>query len=140
MAAAAQAQPTATATDTATDPVQRWLARRGAGAPGREKISTPAPSLPAAYSKAPATPLEAQRARHAPPDEPAINPRRCQPRQLPALLRSPHRTPASSVHRSTPCAMASPPAPLPTEDPEAYQRHLQQFLDEYAPADLETFA
>jgi hypothetical protein len=36
--------------------------------------------------------------------------------------------------------MASPPAPLPTEDPEAYQRHLQQFLDEYAPADLETFA
>ncbi len=25
-------------------------------------------------------------------------------------------------------------AVLPTEDPEAYQRHLQQFLDEYAPA------
>ena len=24
-------------------------------------------------------------------------------------------------------------AVLPTEDPEAYQRHLQQFLDEYAP-------
>jgi type VI protein secretion system component VasA len=23
---------------------------------------------------------------------------------------------------------------LPTEDPEAYQRHIQQFLDEYAPA------
>ena len=25
-------------------------------------------------------------------------------------------------------------AVLPTEDPEAYQRHVQQFLDEYAPA------
>src|SRR5271169_1004364 len=25
-------------------------------------------------------------------------------------------------------------AVLPTEDPEAYQRHIQQFLDEYAPA------
>ena len=25
-------------------------------------------------------------------------------------------------------------AVLPTEDPEAYQRHIQQFLDEHAPA------
>src|SRR5271170_3609162 len=25
-------------------------------------------------------------------------------------------------------------AVLPTEDPEAYQRHIQQFLDDYAPA------
>ncbi len=44
--------------------------------------------------------------------------------------------PASNGHRLTLCATVSLPEPLslPTEDPEAYQRHVQQFLDEYAPA------
>ena len=62
--------------------------------------------------------------------------RRHQPRQLPALHRSSHRIRASSVRRSTPLrhGLTARTAVLPTEDPEAYQRHIQQFLDEYKPA------
>jgi hypothetical protein len=64
MSAAAQGQ----TAPTATDPVQRWLARRSAGAPPSKELISPTPSLPATYSKAPANSAEAQRARRAPLD------------------------------------------------------------------------
>ncbi len=112
MAAVAQTQ----TTPTATDPVERWLARRGAcPQPDVEKMGSPAPSLPA-------TPSEGRRA--------AIN-----------RANSAHSTgprTESGKQRSSQNALShgltARTAVLPTEDPETYQRHIQQFLDEYAPA------
>ena len=65
MEAAAQAQTTL----TATDPVQRWLARRSAGAPPSKNSSPPTSSLRANSA-------EAQRARRAPQKRPGTVPRR----------------------------------------------------------------
>ena len=65
METAAQAQTTV----TATDPVQRWLARRSAGAPPSKKLSPPTPSLRANSA-------EAQRARRAPQNRPGTVSRR----------------------------------------------------------------
>jgi hypothetical protein len=86
MEAAAQAQTTL----TATEPVQRGLAPRSAGAPPSKKLSPPTPSLRATYS-------DARRA--------AIN-----------RANSAHSTGARTEtgkqrSSSTPSAMASPPAP-----------------------------
>ena len=39
-----------------------------------------------------------------------------------------------SSHNALRHGLTARTAVLPTEDPEAYQRHIQQFLDEYAPA------
>jgi hypothetical protein len=146
MAAAAQAQ----TTPTATDPVQRWLARRGAGAQlDAEKIGSPASSLPATYSKATATDLKAQRVRRAPPNEPGTCPGRTpfcatsseNGRAAINRANSAHSTgprTESGKQRSSLNALnhglTARTAVLPTEDPDTYQRHIQQFLDEYAPA------
>lgn len=85
MAAAAQAQPT----PTATDPVQRYLERRDAINRANSAHST--------------------------------GPRTEQGKQRSSLNALSHGLTART-------------AVLPTEDPDAYQRHIQQFLDEYAPA------
>jgi len=123
MATATQAP----ATPTATDPVQRWLARRGAcPQPDEENmIGSPAPSLPANSSKARATSSVAQSVRRA-----AIN-----------RANSAHSTgprTESGKQRSSQNALShgltARTAVLPSEDPEAYQRHIKQFLDEYAPS------
>jgi hypothetical protein len=145
MAAAAQAQ----TTPTATDPVQRWLANRGTGAPGGEKVSPPAPSLPATYSKTPASDPEAQRARRAPQNSPATGSRRA-----PFCASSSENgraaiNRANSAHSTGPRTelgkqrsslnalrhgLTARTAVLPSEDPGTYLRHIRQFLDEYAPA------
>jgi hypothetical protein len=138
MEVAAQAQTTL----TATDPVQRWLARRSAGAAPNKKLSPPTPSLPANSA-------EAQRARRAPQKRPGTVPRRTpfcantiEPRRA-AINRanSAHSTgprTESGKQRSSQNALShgltARTAVLPTEDPDTYQRHIQQFLDEYAPA------
>jgi hypothetical protein len=165
MASAAQAQPT----PTTTDPVQRWLARRGA-CPQLDptKIGSPAPSLSATDSKAHRPPSAAPNQRGtsaelaAPEASPlcasfleahpiTINP-------TPAPIPNPqsptpeHRTRANRANARLSTGPRTGPgkqrsslnalrhgltaqtAVLPNEDPEAYQRHIQQFLDEYAPA------
>ena len=129
MATTAQAQPTS----AETDPVQRWLARRDAcPQPGVHQLNP-----------------EAQRVRRAPPDEPRTDPRRTpfcanskeSRRAATNRANSLHSTgprTASGKQRSSQNALAhgltARTAVLPTEDPEAYQRHIQQFLDEYKPA------
>jgi hypothetical protein len=85
MATAAQAQ----TTPTATDPVERWLARRAAANRANSQHST--------------------------------GPRTVAGKQRSSLNALSHGLTART-------------AVLPTEDPEAYQRHIQQFLDEYLPA------
>jgi hypothetical protein len=113
MATAAQAPPTT----AATDPVQRWLARRSACPQhDAEKVGSPAPSLPATDSKARAHRAATNRANSGHSTGPRTE---------------------SGKHRSSLNALGhgltARNAVLPTEDPEAYQRHIQQFLDEYAP-------
>jgi hypothetical protein len=85
MAAAAEAQ----TTPTATDPVERWLARRAATNRANSARST------------------GQRTES-----------------------GKQRSSRNSLRHG----LTARTAVLPTEDPEAYQRHIQQFLDEYAPA------
>jgi len=146
MATAAQAQPI----PTTTDPVQRWLARRGVCPQlDAEKIGSPAPSLPATYSKAPATDPEAQRVRRAPQNEPETSPRRPPLCANPIEGRRAATNRANSLHSTGPRTepgkqrsslnalrhgLTAHTAVLPNENPETYQRHIQQFLDEYAPA------
>ena len=105
MATTAQA-PTPTTTD---DPVLRWLARRSS-CPQPEPI--PNPQSP--------TPEHRTRANRAN-----------------ARLSTGPRT-ESGKQRSSQNALShgltARTAVLPTEDPEAHQRHVQQFLDEYQPA------
>jgi hypothetical protein len=148
MATAAQAQ----ATPTTTDPVQRWLARRGAGAPPDKKMSSPAPSLPATYSKATANSSGAHRPPSAAPNESGTSAEVAAPEASP-LCASPKTRAATnranSLHSTGPRTepgkqrssrnalrhgLTAQTAVLPTENPETYQRHIQQFLDEYAPA------
>jgi hypothetical protein len=85
MATAAQAQ----TIPTATDPVERWLARRDAVNRANSQQSTG-------------------------------------PRTEPGKQRSSLNALRHGLTART--------AVLPTEDPEAHQRHVQQFIDEYAPA------
>jgi len=130
MATAAQAQ----ATPTTTDPVQRWLARRGAcPQPDAKRTGSSAPSLPATYSKAPANSSKAQRARRPSAAEDgraatnrANSQRSTGPRTEPGKQRSSLNALRHGLTART--------AILPTEDPESYQRHIQQFLDQYTPA------
>jgi hypothetical protein len=113
MATAAQAQ----ATPTTTDPVERWPAS------------------------------EAQRVRRAPQDQPETASRRTpfcatqEGREATNRANSQHSTGPRTKpgkQRSSLNALrhglTARTAVLPTEDPAAYQRHIQQFLDEYAPA------
>jgi hypothetical protein len=138
MATAAQDQ----ATPATTDPIENWLARRGACPQlDAEKIGSPAPSLRASSP-------EAQSVRRAPQDQPETASRRtpfcANPKEERAATNR-----ANSQHSTGPRTepgkqrsslnalrhgLTAQTAVLPSEDPEAYQRHIQQFLAEYAPA------
>ena len=111
MATAVQAP----ATPTTTDPVQRWLARRGADTRQGRNISSSAPSLRATDSDAQRAAINRANSLHS-----------TGPRTQPGKQRSSLNALRHGLTART--------AVLPTEDPAAYQRHIQQFLDEYAPA------
>lgn len=114
MATAAQAQ----ATPTATDPVHKWLARRGAcPQPDTAKVSSRAP-IPNPQSPT----LFSPRA--------AINRANSAHSTGPRTESGKHSSSLNALSHG----LTARTAVLPTEDPEAYQRHLQQFLDEYTPA------
>jgi len=72
-----------------------------------------------------------------PPPQPLIPEPRTRANRANALLSTGPRT-APGKQRSSLNALrhglTARTAVLPTEDPETYQRHIQQFLDEYAPA------
>jgi hypothetical protein len=119
MATAAQAP----AAPTTTDPVERWLARRSA-CPQHDAnqfdakmTGSPAPSLPATDSKAQRVRAATNRANSAH----STGPRTESGKQRSSLNALSHGLTART-------------AVLPTEDPDTYQRHVQQFLDEYKPA------
>jgi hypothetical protein len=112
MATAAQAPATPT-----PDPIQSWLARRGASA-----------QLHADQLDATPTP---------PPDPKPQNPRRAATNRANALHSTGPRTEPGKQRSSLNAlrhGLTARTAILPTEDSESYQRHIQQFLDEYAPA------
>ena len=117
MATAAQAP----ATPTTTDPVQSWLARRGAVAQldanqlDAKMTGSPAPSLRANSSEARRAAVNRANSAH------STGPRTESGKQRSSLNALSHGLTARTVV-------------LPTEDPDTYQRHIQQFLDEYAPA------
>jgi hypothetical protein len=105
-------------------------------------MGLPAPSLEATSS-------EAQRVRRAPPNEPGTCPRRAPFCATPTEARRAAINRANSTHSTGPRTesgkqrsslnalshgLTARTAVLPTEDPDTYQRHIQQFLDEYAPA------
>jgi hypothetical protein len=107
MATTAQAQ----ATPATTDPVDRWLARRAAT---NRASATPTPT-PQSLTPEPRTRANRANALHS-----------TGPRTEPGKQRS-----SLNALRH---GLTAQIAVLPNEDPEAYQRHIQQFLDEYAPA------
>jgi hypothetical protein len=96
----------ATATPTATDPVLRWLARRSA---------CPQPDT----EKTPANPPAAHRAA----TNRANSAHSTGPRTESGKRRSSQNALGHGLTART--------AVLPTEDPDTYQRHIQQFLDEH---------
>jgi len=106
MATAAQTQ----ATPTTTDPIENWLAQRAAT---NRASATPTPT-PQSLIPEPRTRANRANAKHS-----------TGPRTEPGKQRS-----SLNALRHGLTAQA---AVLPTEDPEAYQRHIQQFLDEYQP-------
>jgi hypothetical protein len=96
----------AEATPTTTDPVERWLARRASTTP----TPTPQPLIPETRTRA---------------------------NRANARLSTGPRTESGKLRSSLNAlrhGLTARTAVLPTEDPEAYQRHVQQFLGEYAPA------
>ena len=101
---------------TTTDPVLRWLARRSAAAPPSNTIrsSTPVPD-PQPLASDPRVRANRANATH------STGPRTPSGKQRSSLNAITHGLTART-------------ALLPTEDPATYQRHIQQFLDEYAPA------
>jgi hypothetical protein len=112
MATAAQAQPT----PTETDPVQNWLARRGAvGQLHAQTTSSPAPAKRALCANQKKAKTNRANSAH------STGPRTESGKQRSSLNALSHGLTART-------------ALLPTEDPEAYQRHIQQFVDEYQPA------
>jgi len=112
MATAVQAPTTPT-----TDPVQRWLARRGAcPQPDAAKTGSPAP-IPNPQSPTPLSPRAATNR--------ANSAHSTGPRTELGKQRSSQNALSHGLTART--------AVLPSEDPEAYQRHIQQFLDEYTP-------
>jgi hypothetical protein len=105
--------PQAPAIPTTTDPVLRWLARRAAVAPPIPNPESPTPlSLRTRANRAAANRANAML---------STGPRTESGKQRSSLNALRHGLTAQT-------------AVLPTEDPDAYQRHVQQFLDEYAPA------
>ncbi len=120
MATAAQAP----GTPPTTDPIQRWLARRGASAQlHADQYDAKMPGSPAPTPHAPN--VKAQSLRRAATNR-ANSRHSTGPRTEPGKQRS-----SLNALRH---GLTSRTAVLPTEDPETYQRHIQQFLDEYAPA------
>jgi hypothetical protein len=112
MATAAQAQ----ATPTTTDPIENWLARRGACPQlDAEQIGSPAPSSRATHPETRRASVNRANSQH------STGPRTESGKQRSSLNALRHGLTAQT-------------AVLPTEDPETYQRHIQQFLDEYQPA------
>ena len=112
MAPAAQAPPTT----TTTDPVQRWLARRSACPQHGPVVTGPrAPSPPANSSKAHRAAVSRANSAHS-----------TGPRTESGKQRSSQNALGHGLTART--------AVLSTEDPEAYQSHIQQFLDQYQPA------
>src|SRR5208282_4667997 len=107
--ATAQALPTL----TTTDPVQRWLApnKRGTSA----ELAAPQASPLCANS------IEAHRAVNRANSAHSTGPRTASGKQRSSLNALSHGLTART-------------AVLPTEDPATYQRHIQQFLEEYKPA------
>jgi hypothetical protein len=104
MATAARAP----AIPTTNDPVLRWFARRNASAPPIPNPQSPTPSS-----------------------------RRASTNRANSLHSTGPRTPSGKQRSSRNAlthGLTARTAVLPTEDPDAYQRHIQQFLDEYAPA------
>ncbi len=114
------------------DPVERWLARRGAcpevdaNQLDAKITGSPSPSVPATYSKARSAPrASATQARRT-----AINRANSQHSTGPRTKSGKQRSSQNALSHG----LTARTAVLPTEDPEACQRHIQQFLDEYAPA------
>ena len=129
MATAAQAPATPT-----TDPIQRWLARRSAAAQlHTDQLNSD--QLNANQHETKTTPSPA-------PTSLAPNPktqslRRAETNRANSLHSTGPRTEPGKQRSSLNAlrhGLTARTAVLPTEDPEAYQRHIQQFLDEYAPA------
>jgi hypothetical protein len=114
MATAAQAPAT-----PATDPIQRWLARRDASA------QLHANQFDANQLDANQFDPKAQSLRRAATNR-ANSLHSTGPRTEPGKQRSSLNALRHGLTART--------AVLPTEDPATYQRHIQQFLDEYAPA------
>jgi hypothetical protein len=100
---------------TETDPVLRWFARRAAcPQPDAAKMSPPIPN----------------------PQPPIPTPRTRANRANAMLSTGPRTEPGKqrSSLNALSHGLTARTAVLPTEDPAAYQRHIQQFLDEYQPA------
>jgi hypothetical protein len=133
MATTAQAQ----TTPTATDPVQRRLACGGACPQLDAKMTgSPAPSSPASSSEAHPITINPIPAPIPNPQSPTPE-HRTRANRANARLSTGPRTEAGKQRSSLNAlrhGLTARTAVLPTEDPEAYQRHIQQFLDEYAPA------
>jgi hypothetical protein len=85
-------------------------------------MGSPAPSLPATYSKATATASDSRRA--------ATNRANSAHSTGPRTESGKQRSSLNALSHG----LTARTAVLPTEDPDAYQRHIQQILDEYAPA------
>ena len=141
MATAAQAP----AAPIAKDPVERWLARRSAcpqhdaNQLDAKMTGSPVRSLRANSSEARrAATNRANSARSTGPRTESGKQRSSQNALSHGLTGPPA---PDGVFRGTEIQERSKGVPataqtavLPTEDPEAYQRHIQQFLDEYKPA------
>jgi hypothetical protein len=99
-------------------------------------IGSPAPSLPVTYSKAHPITINPIPAPIPNPQSPTPE-HRTRANRANARLSTGPRT-ESGKQRSSLNALrhglTAQTAVLPNEDPETYQRHIQQFVDEYAPA------
>jgi hypothetical protein len=138
MATAAQAQ----AAPSTTDPVLRWLARRSACPQldadqlDAKMAGSAAPSLPASSSEAYPITINPIPAPIPNPQSPTPEHRTRANRANARLSTGPRTQPGKqrSSLNALRHGLTAHTVVLPTEDPDAYQRHIQQFLDEYAPA------
>ena len=117
MATAAQAK----ATPTTTDPIQSWLARRGAVAQLHADQFD---------SKMTGSPVSSSRANSSETRRAAVNRANSAHSTGPRTESGKQRSSLNALSHG----LTARTAVLPTEDPDTYQRHIQQFLDEYKPA------
>ncbi len=107
------------ATPATTDPIENWLARRGAcPQPDGEKIAFPRPPR----ARVPREPQSVRRA--------AANRANAKLSTGPRTEPGKQRSSLNALRHG----LTARTAVLPTENPDACQRHIQQFLDEYQPA------